>query len=367
MEIKNEDLHQTLSDLSLVHSASESAPSDDIPDMSNLISSSVSKLRDFEIAIRWHQRKEALLIGYTEEARIAFHNINQRLGTALSLFPASKPVSIEADTKSRTKFFRRAAEMSNEPLLNSLFSNIFKQYDSLLSCSASSSSEPPAADNLVELTLHNTRVEVKDTADESLELQSENHSEPAVASNNISSSHDGLLNVQPAKPKSSGGVVPTAPSIYFFVLLCFISSMTCFICLRQYFTGVQHFKYRKAESKKFTIPRMFEHLEWETIRAPDTSSTTIGLYDKNGRRVRIARKKDQLPVADQPEDESSDDSTDAPGFDNSKVVSKRFIKVTIHFSFVLLASSLLMKQEQARKSFQVNSLVQTHNSAQTAN
>ena len=332
MEIKNEDLHQTLSDLSLVHSASESAPSDDIPDMSNLISSSVSKLRDFEIAIRWHQRKEALFIGYTEEARIACHNINQRIGSALSLYPSSKPVSIEADIKSRTKVFRRAAaEMSNEPLLTSLFSNLFKQYDLLLSCNDSSFSEPPAADNLVELTLHNTRVEVKDTADEFPELQSENHLEPVVASNIIATSHDDLLNVQPAKPKSSGGVVPTAPSIYFFVLLCFIPTMACFMCLRQYFTGVQHFKYRKAESKKFTIPRMFEHLEWETIRAPDTSSTTIGLYDKNGRRVRIARKKDQMPVADQPEDESSDDSTDAPGFDNLKVVSKRFIKVTIHF------------------------------------
>jgi hypothetical protein len=206
-------LNQALSELSLVHSASETTSSDDIPDLSNLISSSVSKLRDFEVAIRWHQRKEALFIGYTEEARIACYNINQRIGSAISLYPASKPVSVEADIKSRTKFFRRAAEMSNEPLLTSLFSNLFKQYDLLLSCNDSSLSESPAVDNLVELTLHNTRVEVKDSADEFSELQSENLVDPVVASI-VSTCHDGLLSAQPAKPKSSGGVIPTAPSIH---------------------------------------------------------------------------------------------------------------------------------------------------------
>ena len=78
---------------------------------------------------------------------------------------------------------------------------------------------------------------------------------------------------------------------------------------------------------------MFEHLEWEAINKPDTSSTTIGLYDKNGRRVRIARKKSQMLVAEVPEDESSDDSADAPEFDNLKVVSKRFIKVLLSAQF----------------------------------
>lgn len=90
--------------------------------------------------------------------------------------------------------------------------------------------------------------------------------------------------------------------------------------------GVQ-FKYRKAESKKFKIPRMFEHLEWEKKDAEDVSSTAIGLYDKNGRRVRIARKKIEVQLFDDIEDGSSDDSSGVPDFDTLKVVSKRVIKV----------------------------------------
>jgi hypothetical protein len=116
-----------------------------------------------------------------------------------------------------------------------------------------------------------------------------------------------------------------------FILLGVSALLTSHdIHLRLHFLGAQRFKYRKTESKKFTIPRMFEHLEWETIRGPDTSSTTIGLYDKNGRRVRIAKKKSLMLVAEEPEDESSDDSADAPEFDDLKVVSKRFIKVSLH-------------------------------------
>jgi hypothetical protein len=73
---------------------------------------------------------------------------------------------------------------------------------------------------------------------------------------------------------------------------------------------------------------MFEHLEWENDEVQDSSSSlTVGLYDKNGRRVRIVRKKEQLPVVNELDDGSSDDSAGAPEFDNLKVVSKRFIKV----------------------------------------
>jgi hypothetical protein len=90
--------------------------------------------------------------------------------------------------------------------------------------------------------------------------------------------------------------------------------------------GVQ-FKYRKAESKKFKIPRMFQHLEWEKNDAEDVSLSTVGLYDKNGRRVRIARKKQEVQVLDEIEDGSSDDSSGVPDFDTLKVVSKRAIKV----------------------------------------
>ncbi len=88
---------------------------------------------------------------------------------------------------------------------------------------------------------------------------------------------------------------------------------------------------------------MFEHLEWETIRGPDTTSTTIGLYDKNGRRVRIARKKSQVLVAEEPEGESSDDSADASEFDNLKVVSKRFIKVFFSHAMLSIETVLLDK------------------------
>jgi hypothetical protein len=75
---------------------------------------------------------------------------------------------------------------------------------------------------------------------------------------------------------------------------------------------------------------MFEHLEWENFvdAAGSSSSLTVGLYDKNGRRVRIVRKKEHVPVVDELDDGSSDDSGGAPEFDNLKVVSKRFIKVS---------------------------------------
>ena len=99
---------------------------------------------------------------------------------------------------------------------------------------------------------------------------------------------------------------------------------------------MQQFKYRKSESKKFKIPRMFEHLEWEKIDPVDSSSAkTVGLYDKNGRRVRIARKQVVVQFVDEAEQESSDDSTGVSDFDIVKVVSKRFIKV---FSFIQLVS-----------------------------
>jgi hypothetical protein len=212
MEVKNEELNRVLSELSVVHSASETTTVGDIPDMSSVISASVSKIRDLEVSIRWHQRKEALFIGYTEEARIACHNINQRISSALSLYPSSNRANFEADSKSRTKFTRRAAEMSNEPLLTSLFSSLFKQYDSMLSCIDSSSYEPSASDNLVELTLHNTRVEIKDSADEVLELQSGNNADLVLASNAVLTTHDSSLNPQPSKPKLPGGVIPPAPS-----------------------------------------------------------------------------------------------------------------------------------------------------------
>ncbi len=214
IETQNEELNRVLSELSLVHFAAEPTAIGDIPDMSKMISASVSRIRDLEVAIRWHQRKEALFIGYTEEARIACYNINQQIGSAISLYPSSKLVDFEVDIKSRTKFARRAAETSHEPVLTSLFSSLFKQYDLLLSCIESSSIEPPAIGNLVELTVHNTRVEVKDTADDFPELQSAVNANLAAESNVIPSTNDGLISSLPSKPKSSSGVVPAAPGIF---------------------------------------------------------------------------------------------------------------------------------------------------------
>jgi hypothetical protein len=95
---------------------------------------------------------------------------------------------------------------------------------------------------------------------------------------------------------------------------------------------------------------MFEHLEWENVDADfaagSSSSLTVGLYDKNGRRVRIARKKEHVPVVDELDDGSSDDSAGAPECDDLKVVSKRFIKVSQSSIFSPLCSSHFFLQNR---------------------
>ena len=73
---------------------------------------------------------------------------------------------------------------------------------------------------------------------------------------------------------------------------------------------------------------MFQHLQWEKMDADETSMTSVGLYDKNGRRVRIAHKKKiDLDIVDDQEEDSSDDSSGFPELENVKVVNKRFLKV----------------------------------------
>ncbi len=221
-----------LSKFSLVHSAAaETTALDDIPDISKLISSSVSRIRDLEIAIRWHQRKEALFIGNTEEARIALLNINQRLPVAFALNPSSKVSSIPPDSGSRSRNARRPTQISNEPLITLLFSNLFKNYDTLLSCVDTGSMEATSAfDSLVELTMHNTRVEITDS-DGFPEVRSADHANPVVAPAIISIASDDLLNAQPAKPKTPSGVAPAVPSqqpsarvcAYLIILLAFSS------------------------------------------------------------------------------------------------------------------------------------------------
>lgn len=212
-DLKIEDLNVALSKFSSVHSAAaEPTALDDIPDISKLISSSVSRIRDLEIAIRWHQRKEALFIGYTEEARIALHNINQRLPVAFALNPASKVISISSDSRSRSRNSKKPTEISNEPLITLLFSNLCKNYDTLLSCVETVSMEATSAfDSLVELTMHNTRVEITDS-DGFPEIRSADHANPVVAPVITSLASDDLLNAQPAKPKTPSGVTPVVPS-----------------------------------------------------------------------------------------------------------------------------------------------------------
>jgi hypothetical protein len=138
--------------------------------------------------------------------------------------------------------------------------------------------------------------------------------------------------------------------------------------LRSRFPGVQHFKYRKSEAKKFKIPRMFEHLEWEKNEVADSSSAAIGLYDKNGRRVRIARKQVKLQFVDEIEHDSSDDSAGVTDFDTCKVVSKRFIKVLSFASLIFITrSNVLVNQEQARRVFQENALTQAFDATLASN
>jgi hypothetical protein len=114
---------------------------------------------------------------------------------------------------------------------------------------------------------------------------------------------------------------------------------------------------------------MFEHLEWEKIEAEDSSSaTTVGLYDKNGRRVRIARKQVKLQFVDEIEHDSSDDSAGVTDFDTCKVVSKRFIKVLPFACFVFITrSKFFVNQEQARRVSQENALAQARDATLTSN
>jgi hypothetical protein len=228
-ELKSEDLNQVLSEFSQVHSASESTSFDDVPDLSELISSSVSKIRDCEVDIRWHQRKEALFIGYTIEARIACQNIFQRLCNAIDLFPASNRIQISADTKPRSKIIKQPPESFIEPATSLLFSNLFKHYDFLLSkiflsLPGSTSLDPIiASEKLVELTLHNSRVQITDS-DVYSDVQSADQTTTTVVTDAISTQvPEIVLNSQPVKPKSSGGIVPPSQSMCFSAVLCFLS------------------------------------------------------------------------------------------------------------------------------------------------
>ena len=210
-ELKNEELNQVLSELSQVYSATEPSPLGDIADISKLVSSSVAKIRESDIAIRWHQRKEALFIGYTEEAKIACFNIHERLSKAVSLYHSSRPPRVSTDMKSRSRLVKRT-ESSSEPLLSLLFSNLHKKYDMFLSAIDSSSiSTPPPADHLVELTHHNTRVQLTASADELASVQPALVANSDVTANAALASLDGSLNAQPVKPKSPGNVVPAEP------------------------------------------------------------------------------------------------------------------------------------------------------------
>ena len=195
-----------------MHSASESNPADDVPDISKLISSSVTRIRDLEIALRWHQRKETLLMGYSKDVRIALENIAQRICCAVALNSESKPPNFSPDSRSRSKLVKRQTETSNEPLITLLFLKLMNLYDPLLSLLNSNSIEGPLnSDELVALTLHNTRVEITDAVGFP-ELQSADHVDPVVAPVMAATASDGSLNVQTAKPKTPGGLVPTLPS-----------------------------------------------------------------------------------------------------------------------------------------------------------
>jgi hypothetical protein len=344
-ELKNEELNHVLSELSQVYSVAEPSPLGDISDISKLVSSSVAKIRESDIAIRWHQRKEALFIGYTEEARIACFNIDERLVKVMALYPASRVPRVSTDIKARSRLVKRS-ESAHEPILSLLFSNLHKKYDIFLSAIGPSSTlQPPPPEKLVELTQHNTRVQLTASADElassELALDADCDFIPKDAA---LASHTSLLKTQPVKPTSPGKFVPTEPGLQFNVLKFArpyrILVGTQFMLIEFHdFAGVKHFKYRQTESKKFKIPRMFQHLQWEKIDQDETSSLTVGLYDKNGRRVRIAHKKTMdVDVVNEQESDSSDDSTGAPELDNLKVVNKRFLKVFSCMHVVLLIS-----------------------------
>jgi len=231
-ELKNEDLNQVLSEFSQVHSASESNSFDDVPDLSELISSSVSRIRDCEVGIRWHQRKEALFIGYTNEARIACQNMDMRLSNAIALFPASNRIHVLGDAKPRSKMVKQPPESFIEPSTSLLFSNIFKHYDFLQSLLGSTSLDPMmASEKLVELTLHNSRVQITDS-DVFPDVQTADQATTTVATDSISILPESVLNSQPVKPKSSGGIVPSAPSMFFSAVIflwlyhCICSTLT---------------------------------------------------------------------------------------------------------------------------------------------
>jgi hypothetical protein len=71
-----------------------------------------------------------------------------------------------------------------------------------------------ASEKLVELTLHNSRVQITDS-DVFPEVQTADPT-TTVAADAISILPESVLNSQPVKPKSSaGGIVPSAPSMFF--------------------------------------------------------------------------------------------------------------------------------------------------------
>ncbi len=218
-ELKIEHLNAALSEFSLVHSASEFDPSDDVPDMYKLISSSVTRIRDLDIAIRWHQRKETLLMGYSKDVRIALENIQQRICTAVALNSESKPLNISPDFKSKSKLVKRQTEISNEPLINLIFLKLVNLYDPLLLRLNSTSIEGSLiSDELVALTLHNTRVEITDAVGFPA-LQSADNADSVIAPVIVATTSDTSLNAQNAKPKTPSGLVPTLPSQKLFVCL----------------------------------------------------------------------------------------------------------------------------------------------------
>ncbi len=195
-----------------MHSASDSNPIDDIPDMSNLISSGLSRIRDLEVAVRWHQRKEASFISHSEDAEIALTNIDKQICTAVAINTASKRISVSPDARSNSQYVKRPTELSNEPLIALRFSNLMKLYNPLLSCIASASIEQSSSSGkLVELTLHNTRVAITDS-DGFLENRSTDRADPALAPVTTSTTSNSLLNIQLAKPKTPVGLVPALPS-----------------------------------------------------------------------------------------------------------------------------------------------------------
>lgn len=358
-ELKTEDLHMVLSDFASVYSATDPAPLEDVPDVSCVVSSSISRLRYLENAIRLHQRKEALFVSYTQEAKFACCNIDHRLSNAITFHSTSRHSSALKFSQSSFKSGKKFVESPNEPFLISLFSNIFRQFDFLQSHIDLTSIQPlTPIDKYMELTHHNTRVQF--TGSDDAELQTSDNANSVVANPaSLSTAQDDLPIVQPTKPATPGVHVPTAPSTFFsrFCLLCLFLKYSS----PSKFPGTHHFKYRKADTKKFKIPRMFEHLEWQKVAVSDSLSLTVGLYDKNGRRVRIARKKHQIQSANEPEDTSSDDSHGVPELDDVKVVSKRSLKVFLRFLLCDYSNiNSLAKQEQARRFVQMNEVAQNH-------